>query len=108
MQLSNNIHCNVKRDKVTPPFNCRCLIDYTQTCQPLIKENLETHKKKSGDSTKSIEILFFFTLSILINEHFSQWGGGGGVKYLFKYCAYHAYSNGFYFLEMKDRNISSA
>lgn len=49
----------MKRDKVTPPFNCRCLIDYTQTCQPLIKENLETHKKKSGDSTKSIEILFF-------------------------------------------------
>ena len=41
----------MKRDKVTPPFNCRCLIDYTQTRQPLIKENLETHKKKSGDST---------------------------------------------------------
>lgn len=49
----------MKRDKVTPPFNCRCLIDYTQTRQPLIKENLETHKKKSGDSTKSFEILFF-------------------------------------------------
>lgn len=108
MQLSNNIHCNVKRDKVTPPFNCRCLIDYTQTCQPLIKENLETHKKKSGDSTKSIEILFFFHPININKRTLFPVGGGGGVKYLFKYCAYHAYSNGFYFLEMKDRNISSA
>ena len=31
-----------------------------QTCQPLIKENLETHEEKCGDSTKSIEILIFF------------------------------------------------
>ena len=31
-----------------------------QTCQPLVKENLETHGKKSGDSTKNSEILFFF------------------------------------------------
>ena len=30
-----------------------------QTCQPLVKENLETHEKKSGDSTKNSEILFF-------------------------------------------------
>ena len=30
-----------------------------QTCQPLIKENLETHEKKSGDSIKNSEILFF-------------------------------------------------
>lgn len=30
-----------------------------QTCQPLIKENLESHEKKSGDSTKTSEILFF-------------------------------------------------
>ena len=30
-----------------------------QTCQPLIKENLETHEKKSGDSIKNNEILFF-------------------------------------------------
>uniref|UniRef100_A0A8C5S3I7 ENR1 protein n=1 Tax=Laticauda laticaudata TaxID=8630 RepID=A0A8C5S3I7_LATLA len=28
----------------------------TQTCQPLIKENLETHEKKSGDSIKNSEI----------------------------------------------------
>ena len=32
---------------------------HIQTCQPLIKENLETHEKKSGDSTKNSEILFF-------------------------------------------------
>ena len=31
----------------------------SQTCQPLVKENLETHEKKSGDSTKNSEILFF-------------------------------------------------
>ena len=31
----------------------------TQTCQPPVKENLETHKKKSGDSTKNSDILFF-------------------------------------------------
>ena len=31
----------------------------TDQCQPLVKENLETHGKKSGDSTKNIEILFF-------------------------------------------------
>ena len=30
-----------------------------QTCQPLIKENRETHEKKSGDSIKNSEILFF-------------------------------------------------
>ena len=30
-----------------------------QTCQPLVKENLETHEKKSGDSTKNSEMLFF-------------------------------------------------
>ena len=38
-----------------PTFLC-----ITQTCQSLVKENLETHgKKKSGDSTVNIEILFF-------------------------------------------------
>ena len=30
-----------------------------QTCQPLVKENLETHEKKSGDCIKNSEILFF-------------------------------------------------
>ena len=30
-----------------------------QTCQPLVKENLEIHEKKSGDSTKNSEILVF-------------------------------------------------
>ena len=36
------------------------LRSYGQTCQPLIKENLETlEKKNSGDSTKISEILFF-------------------------------------------------
>ena len=80
MQLSNNIHCNVKRGKVTPPFNCRCLIDYTQTCQPLIKENLETHKKKSGDSTKSIEILFFFHPININKRTLFPVGGGEGLS----------------------------
>ena len=32
---------------------------WKQTCQHLTKENLETHEKKSGDSTKSRDILFF-------------------------------------------------
>ena len=34
-----------------------------QTCQPLVKENLETHEQKSGDSAKNTEnseILLFF------------------------------------------------
>ena len=35
------------------------MISKSQTCQPLVKENLETHEKKSGDSTKNSEILFF-------------------------------------------------
>ena len=30
-----------------------------QTHQPLVKENLETHEKKSGDSSKNCQILFF-------------------------------------------------
>ena len=37
---------------------------FFQTCQPVIKENLETHEKKSGDSTKSSEILFFSPIKI--------------------------------------------
>ena len=37
----------------------RKLLYQGQTCQPLVKENLETHEKKSGDSTKNSEILFF-------------------------------------------------
>ena len=37
----------------------RLPLDRLQTCQPLIKENLETHEKKSGDSIKNSEILFF-------------------------------------------------
>ena len=39
--------------------------DIIQTCQLLIKENLETHEKKSGDSIKDSEILFFFSRSRL-------------------------------------------
>ena len=35
-----------------------------QTCQPLIKENLETHEKKSGDSKKCSEIPFFSPIKI--------------------------------------------
>ena len=35
------------------------LLFWPQTCQPLIKENLETLEKKSGDSIKNSEILFF-------------------------------------------------
>ena len=35
-----------------------------QTCQPLIKENLETGEKHSGHSTKNSEILFFFPIKI--------------------------------------------
>ena len=30
-----------------------------QTCQSLVKENLETLEQKSGDSTKNSENLFF-------------------------------------------------
>ena len=30
-----------------------------QACKPLAEENLETHEKKSGDSIKNSEILFF-------------------------------------------------
>ena len=37
----------------------RVCSSHIQTCQPLIKENLETHEKKSGDSIKNSEILFF-------------------------------------------------
>jgi len=33
-----------------------------QTCQPLIKENLDTHEKISGDSTKNSEIPLFSRL----------------------------------------------
>ena len=33
--------------------------DRPAKCQPLTKENLETHEKKNGDSTKGIEIQFF-------------------------------------------------
>ena len=35
-----------------------------QTCQPLIKENLDTHEKISGDSTKNSEILLFSRLRL--------------------------------------------
>ena len=39
-----------------------------QTCQPLLKENLETHEKKSGDSTKNSEILFFSPIKPLFHR----------------------------------------
>ena len=39
----------------------------SQTCQPLTKENLESHKKKMGDCSKSSEILFFFPIKIKRN-----------------------------------------
>ena len=35
----------------------RVLYLKVQTCQPLVKENLETHEQKSGDSAKNSEIL---------------------------------------------------
>ena len=55
-----------------------------QTCQPLIKKNLETHEKKSGDFTKSGEILFFPNQDQ--TNPFSIVGrGGGGIKLLFKH-----------------------
>ena len=31
-------------------------MSHIQTCQPPVKENLETHEKKSGDSTKNREL----------------------------------------------------
>ena len=37
-----------------------CKMSVYQTCQPLVKENLETHEQKSGDSAKNSEILLFF------------------------------------------------
>ena len=38
----------------------RCMTKYSQTCQPLVKENLEIHEKKSGDSTKNRDLIFYF------------------------------------------------
>ena len=43
-----------------------------QTCQPLIKENLDTHEKISGDSTKNSEILLFSRLRL--NKPCFHWG----------------------------------
>ena len=40
-------------------FNFRRFFFLLQTCQPLIKENLETYEKNLGDSTKRSEIPFF-------------------------------------------------
>ena len=40
-------------------------IEMCQTCQPLIKENLDTHEKISGDSTKNSEILLFSRLRLI-------------------------------------------
>ena len=42
-----------------PSNRCEQCFSSKSNCQPLIKENLETHEKKSGDSTKNSEILFF-------------------------------------------------
>ena len=48
------------RDVAWPKLNLDHGMHLTQTqCQPLIKENLEANEIKSGDSTKSSEILFF-------------------------------------------------
>ena len=45
---------------------------------PQIKKNLETHeKKKTGDFTKSGEILFFFRIKIK-QTLFPLWGRRGG------------------------------
>ena len=38
----------------------RVLYLKVQTCQPLVKENLETHEQKSGDSAKNSEIQLIF------------------------------------------------
>ena len=35
------------------------VVSLLQTCQPGVKESLETYEKKSGDSTKSSDIPFF-------------------------------------------------
>ena len=37
-------------------------VNNEKTCQPLIKENLDTHEKLSGDSTKNSKILLFSRL----------------------------------------------
>ena len=47
-----------------------------QTCQPLIKKNLETREKKSGDFKKSGEVLFFSNQDQM--KPFSIVGGRGG------------------------------
>ena len=47
---------------------CNAQVSYCfplQTCQPLIKENLDTHEKISGDSTKNSEILLFSRLRLI-------------------------------------------
>lgn len=51
------------------------MIFWIQTCQPPKKENLETREKKSEDSTKGSEILFFPYQDL--NEPFSI----GGIKF---------------------------
>ena len=48
------------------------LLWLTQTCQPLIKENLDTHEKISGDATKNSEILLFSRLKL--NKPCFHWG----------------------------------
>ena len=50
--LNDNVHKQI--------CVCMCKMSVYQTCQPLVKENLETHEQKSGDSAKNSEILLFF------------------------------------------------
>ena len=50
----------------------RVLYLKVQTCQPLVKENLETHEQKSGDSAKNSEILLFFPNQTLPFENGGQ------------------------------------
>ena len=53
-------------------YVCMCKMSVYQTCQPLVKENLETHEQKSGDSAKNSQILLFFPNQTLPFENGGQ------------------------------------
>ena len=51
-------------------FRCQSMWDF-QTCQPLIKENLETHEEKSEILQKGVRFSFFQNK---IKQTCFQWG----------------------------------
>ena len=56
---NKTVECSCLRT-ISRQFHNRTLYCFNsvQTCQPLVKENLETHEKKCGDSKKNSEIFF--------------------------------------------------